>query len=261
MKNVIPLEGTRIRESVSLIRSAGGFVVDWDGCCAIDNVLVPEAASFLRAVQSRLVILSNNSTHMTDDIHDILKQAGIDMKAERILLAGVSAIRRAAAQGWKRVMILGSPAMKAYARRCGLEVVREEAQLVVVMRDTRLTYAALERAANCLAGGARLLLANPDGAHRGANARIRPETGAIFAALNAAVDLSSTPVETVGKPSPSLFTEACRLLATPPSNTVMLGDNPATDIEGARSFGMPALLVTPSPQAFFATLLETLRTA
>lgn len=105
------------------------------------------------------------------------------------------------------------------------------------------------------------MLANPDGAHRGANARIRPETGAIFAALNAAVDLSATPAETVGKPSPALFAEACRLLAAPPSKTIMLGDNPSTDIDGARSFGMLALLVTPSPQAFFSLLLETLRTA
>lgn len=261
MKNVIPLEGTRIRESVSIIRSAGGFVVDWDGCCAIDNALVPEAAEFLRAVQSRLVILSNNSTNTVEDIQLILKESGIDLKPDRVLLAGVSAIRQAAAQGWKRVMILGSPAMKAYAKRCGMEVVREEAQLVIVMRDTRLTYAALERAANCLAGGASVILANPDGAHRGANARIRPETGAIFAALNAAVDLSGTSVEVVGKPSPALFAEACRILGTPPAKTIMLGDNPATDIDGARGFGMPALLVTPSPQAFFESLLETLRTA
>lgn len=261
MKNVIPLEGTRIRESVSIIKSAHGFVADWDGCCAIDNVLVPEAAEFLRAVQSRLVILSNNSTHTVEDLHYILRQSGIDMMAERILLAGVSAIRNAAAQGWKRVMILGSPAMKAFARRCGMEVVREEAQVVIVMRDTRLTYAALERAANCLAGGAGIILANPDGAHRGANARIRPETGAIFAALNAAVDLSGTSVETIGKPSPALFTEACRLLGTSPAKTIMLGDNPATDIDGARSLGMPALLVAPSPHAFFEALLETLKTA
>ncbi|MFN4185465.1 MAG: HAD-IIA family hydrolase [Hyphomonas sp.] len=261
MKNVIPLEGTRIRESVSVIRSAGGFIVDWDGCCAIDNVLVPEAAEFLRAVQPRLVVLSNNSTNTVEDIHAILRDSGIDLKPDRVLLAGVWAIRHAAARGWKRAMILGSPAMKAYARRCGLEVVREEAQVVIVMRDTRLTYAALERAANCLAGGASVILANPDGSHRGANARIRPETGAIFAALNAAVDLSETSIETIGKPSPDLFLEACRILGTPPAKTVMLGDNPATDIDGARKLGMPALLVAPSPQAFFQLLLETLRNA
>lgn len=261
MKNVIPLEGTRSRESVSVITSAGGFVVDWDGCCAIDNVLVPEAAEFLRAVQSRLVILSNNSTHTAEDIHAILRLSGINLAPGRVLLAGVWAIRQAAARGWKRAMILGSPAMKALARRSGLEVVREEAQVVILMRDTRLTYAALERAANCLAGGASIILANPDGSHRGANARIRPETGALFAALGAAVDLSETPVEIIGKPSALLFQEACRALGTPPARTIMLGDNPETDIEGARRLGMPALLVTPSPQAFFQLLLEALRNA
>jgi len=261
MKNVIPLESARTRESVSAIRSAGGFIVDWDGCCAIDNVLVPEAAAFLRATQHKLVILSNNSSNTLEDIHEILRQSGIELKHDRVLLAGVSAIRHAAARGWKRAMILGSPVMKAYARRCGLEVVREEAQVVIVMRDTRLTYAALERAANCLAGGADMVLANPDGSHRGANARIRPETGAIFAALQAAVDLSETSIDIIGKPSPAMFTEACRILGTAPAQTIMIGDNPATDIDGAHNLGMPALLVTPSPQAFFLSLLETLRTA
>lgn len=261
MKNVIPLEGTRIRESVSRIKSAAGFIVDWDGCCAIDNELVPEAAEFLKAVEARLVVLSNNSTNTVDDIHSILRNAGIALPADRILLAGVWSIRYAVSRGWKRAMIIGSPAMKAYAKRCGLDVVREEAQVVIVMRDTRLTYAALERAANCLAGGASMILANPDGSHRGANARIRPETGAIFAALDAAVDLSATPIETIGKPSSMLFNEACRILGTSPARTIMLGDNPATDIEGAHQAGMPALLVTPSPQAFFETLLETIRSA
>lgn len=261
MKNVIPLEGARIREPASVIRSVSGIILDWDGCCAIDNILVPEAAAFLRIVGDRVVILSNNSTHMAGDIHAILKQAGIDLPADRILLAGVSAIRHAAARGFRRAMILGSPAMKAYARRCGLEVVREEAQVVIVMRDTRLTYAALERAGNCLAGGADIILANPDGSHRGANARIRPETGAIFAALQAAVDLSETEIEIIGKPSPALFREACRLLGTAPAQTIMIGDNPATDIDGAYELGMPALLVTPSPQAFFQSLLEALRSA
>lgn len=255
MKNVIPLAELRSPTPKSLVKSADGLLLDWDGCCAIDNVLVPEAAEFLRLHQTRLAIMSNNSTHTPDEMRAILEKSGIVLSPERILLAGMFAIRRVKDRGLRRAMIIGSPAMKAFAQRSGIEVVREEAQVVVLMRDTRVTYAALERAANCLAGGAKLIVANPDGSHRGANARIRLETGALLAALEAAVDLSQADTEIIGKPSEGFFQEACRIIGTAPERTVMLGDNPSTDIEGARRVGMPALLVTPTPQAFFASLI------
>lgn len=255
MKNVISLEELRSRNPKSLIKSADGFLLDWDGCCAIDNVLVPEAAAFLRAHQKRLAIVSNNSTHTPDEMRAILGKSDIELPPDRILLAGMFAIRRARDLGLKRAMIIGSPAMKALAQRSGIEVVREEAQVVILMRDTRVTYAALERAANCLAGGAKLIVANPDGSHRGANARIRLETGAFHAALEAAVDLSQAETEIIGKPSEGFFREACRIIGTSPHRTVMLGDNPDTDIEGAVRIGMPCLLVAPTPQEFFARLI------
>lgn len=255
MKNVIPLDELRSPTPKSLIKSADGLLLDWDGCCAIDNVLVPEAAEFLRLHQTRLAIMSNNSTHTPEEMRTILEKSGVVLPPERILLAGMFAIRRVKDLGLRRAMIVGSPAMKAFAQRSGVEVVREEAQVVVLMRDTRVTYAALERAANCLAGGAKLIVANPDGSHRGANARIRLETGALFATLAAAVDLSKAETEIIGKPSEGFFQEACRIIGTLPERTVMLGDNPSTDIEGARRVGMPSLLVTPTPQEFFASLL------
>ena len=255
MTNVFPLDELRNRDPRSLINSADGLLLDWDGCCAVDNVLVPEAAEFLRQHQKRLAIMSNNSTHTTEAMRAILEKSGINLPPERILLAGMFAIQRAKKLGLRRAMIIGSPAMKALAQRSGIEVVREEAQVVILMRDTRVTYAALERAANCLAGGAKLIVANPDGSHRGANARIRLETGAFFSTLAAAVDLSHAETEIIGKPSESFFQEACRIIGTSPQRTVMVGDNPSTDIEGARRVGMPSLLVTPTPQEFFAGLI------
>lgn len=45
------------------------------------------------------------------------------------------------------------------------------------------------------------------------------------------------------KPDPSLFDAVCAALALPPHRVLMVGDSPRCDIEGAREFGMPSVLV------------------
>jgi putative hydrolase of the HAD superfamily len=45
------------------------------------------------------------------------------------------------------------------------------------------------------------------------------------------------------KPDPRIFLEAATLLDTLPAETLMVGDDPVLDVEGARSAGMQAVLV------------------
>ena len=111
------------------------------------------------------------------------------------------------------------------------------------MRDTRFSYSRLERAANALKKGARLIVANPDLTHPGAEGRIKPETGALLSALGACVNLDAVEMEIVGKPKPGLYLKACRALDLSPTDVVMMGDNPATDLAGAEALGMQSLLV------------------
>jgi 4-nitrophenyl phosphatase len=162
---------------------------------------------------------------------------------------------RAAETNASRVMVLGDNRMKAFGRGKGLNIVREEADLVVLLRDTRFTYAKLERAANSLREGARLIVANPDLTHPGLKDRLVPETGALLAALMACAGSRHVEMEIIGKPSPRLFEKACQALRVPAPEAVMIGDNPDTDIAGAERAGLRSVLIGSRSGVSFETLL------
>jgi 4-nitrophenyl phosphatase len=173
----------------------------------------------------------------------------------------VETLSRAAALNPQAALVMADPRMRGLARSNGLNLANEEVDLVVLLRDTRLTYPRLERAVNALANGAKLLVANPDMTHPGCDGRIKPETGALLAALKACVDLSKLDVEIVGKPGRHLFEMGCRGIGLEPDQVLMIGDNPDTDIAGAQALGMSTMQVGPTPSAFFGALVNTLRIA
>jgi 4-nitrophenyl phosphatase len=228
-----------------LLANSAAVLLDWDGCVAFGDRPSPEAVRFLHAHRERVAIVSNNSTHLPEDFALILEWAGVRITPDRIVLAGVEALKRAVESRARRVLILGDGRMKAIARNSGLELVRDQADLVVLLRDTRFSYARLERAANSLRRGARLIVANPDATHPGCNGRLVPETGALLAALLGCVGETRIEMEIIGKPAPRLFERACKALGVRPERAVMIGDNPATDIAGADAFGLASILVGP----------------
>lgn len=253
--------GRATEHAADILSAARGFLVDWDGCCAVDNLLVPSAVSFLKANWSRTVIVSNNSSNTPEDFLRILAKAGVEMRAEQIILAGVEALHRAAEAGPAQTWVLCDPRMNFLARRLGVSLEAEAPDLIVLLRDTRFTYPRLEKAINAVAGGARLIVSNPDLSHPGRGGKIRPETGALLAAIRACVTVPEAKLEIIGKPNAALFLKGCDVLGEDPSALVMIGDNPATDIAGAEALGMLACLVAPSPELFFRPLVQAFRIA
>lgn len=223
--------------------AAKGILLDWDGCVAVDNRVLCSARRLIEQYADRIAIVSNNSTHVSADLAAILARHGLAVPEERILLAGVEAVRHVSARRTRRVMLIGSPKVRQFARAQGVSLVRENADLVVLARDARFTYAKLERAANALQRGAELVVANADRTHPGAGNRLVPETGSLLAALLACVDSARDRMQMIGKPAPLLFELACERLSVAPGEAVMIGDNPETDGEGAKRAGMHAILV------------------
>ncbi len=229
----------------ALILEAPAILLDWDGCIAVADVPSDAALRFIARHAGKVAILSNNSTLLPADISDILARGGVELSPDRIILAGAEAVARAAASAPASTLILGDSRMRAYARSLGANLERDAIEIVVLLRDRRFSYPRLERAANALARGARLIVANPDLVHPGPKGAIVPETGALLAALAACVDLSTIACEIIGKPSPALFLKACAALGARPEDALMIGDNIATDIRGAEALGMRAILVSP----------------
>lgn len=227
----------------AMLRAAKAVLLDWDGCIAIGDRLLPAAGQLISAHADRVVIVSNNSTLLPSDLEGILASQGVNFPSERIFLAGSEAARIVASGDDAGVLMLAAPRLRQFARELGVRLVRHDPQVVLLMRDVTFTYAKLEQAANALRAGARLVVANADLTHPGPVDRLVPETGALLAALLAC--LGDVPVqrELVGKPARPLFERALTFLGVAPQDAVMVGDNPATDGEGAIGAGIRPLLI------------------
>jgi HAD superfamily hydrolase (TIGR01450 family) len=228
----------------ALLASKQGILLDWDGCVAIDNKPHAAGAQFIARYLDRIAVVSNSSSLRPQDICRALAECGIHLPRGRIILAGHQALLRAA-ETKKRALVLGSPAMRAMARDLGIIQVTSRIEQVVLLRDTRFSYARLTQSVNALRDGASLLVANPDLTHPGKAGSIVPETGTLLAALLACVPTDQLHMEIIGKPGPFLFEKACVALGVSVDQAVMIGDNPSTDIKGADRLGMESILVKP----------------
>jgi HAD superfamily hydrolase (TIGR01450 family) len=243
------------RRARRLISDSAALLIDWDGCLAFGERLAPGAAKFLQEHADHIAIVSNNTTHVPDDFVALLAHEGVTLARERVILAGPVALHRAARET-RRALVLANGRLRHVAQCAGLETDAAEPEAVVLLRDTEFTYQKLQRAANAIRAGARLYVGNPDLTHPDANGTCVPETGALLAALAATVNLSDVAVETIGKPGPTLFRQACAALGVEPGQALMIGDNPATDIAGARALGMPALQAGNGSRLSLAMLVE-----
>lgn len=230
-------------EARRAIAEAKALLFDWDGCAAIADRPEPAALALMAARPDAFAIVSNNTSHGRGFFTDRLRTGGILLEPERVILAGVETLRRARHLAPRRTLLLASPRMEEAARRMGLELGPDDPDLVVLLRDTRFSYAKLTQAANALRRGVRLLVGNPDRTHPSTEGRVMPETGALLSALLTCVDPAAVDLEVVGKPHPTLFRRACEVLGVAPHEAVMIGDNPDTDVAGAAPLGLGCILV------------------
>lgn len=218
------------------------LLVDLDGTLVRQQEPIAGAAELLAHFDGRYAIVSNNSTHTASGLAQRLRQLGLRVPPERIVLAGELAVRQLAREHpGTRVLLAASPAMQRLARSLGCQQVQAGADFVLLALDMHFSHTRLTLVVNEVLRGARLIVSNADVTHPGPQDRVVPETGALLAAVVAASGVQ--PWRVIGKPAPLLFEEGLRCLGARPEDTVVVGDNPLTDAEGAARLGMACVLV------------------
>jgi 4-nitrophenyl phosphatase len=218
------------------------LLVDLDGTLVRQQEAIAGAAELLAHFDGRYAIVSNNSTHTAPGLSRRLRRLGLRVPAERIVLAGELAVRQLVREHpGARVLLAASPALQRFARSLGCQQVQVGADFVLLALDMQFSHARLALVVNELLRGARLVVSNADATHPGPHGRVVPETGALLAAVVAASGVQ--PWRVVGKPAPLLFEEGLRCLGARAEDTVVVGDNPLTDAEGAARLGMACVLV------------------
>jgi HAD superfamily hydrolase (TIGR01450 family) len=224
----------RAMDSLQDIR---GCLVDLDGTLVRGQQALPGASAFLDALAGRFAIISNDAEHTPLELSRGLKRLGLTVGQGRIVLAGTTALDEIARRLPRaRIYMMASRSLMIHARDQGLVPVRANPDIVFLGRDRHFSYERLMVAANAVRDGAELVAANPDLVHPGRDGAVVPETGALLAALLACTGPMRHRI--VGKPEPALFEAGLALLQLPRRAVMMVGDNPATDGEGARRFGL-----------------------
>jgi HAD superfamily hydrolase (TIGR01450 family) len=235
-----------------------GLLCDLDGCLLVGGKPLPGARELVAYAGNRLIIVSNNSTDTPATLAAKLARLNVPVAPERIVLAGATAVEYLAGTApGARVAIYGALAILRYARSLGLTVDDDRPDFVLLARDRKFSYARLHRLVRQIERGANLIVSNGDISHPGAAGTRVLETGVLLAAIEAC--LPDLQYRTIGKPLPMLYQAALRRISAEPNECIAIGDNPATDREGAWSMAVPCLLVGSHGDAHFQDLSELMR--
>ncbi|NKC15728.1 MAG: HAD hydrolase-like protein [Gammaproteobacteria bacterium] len=243
-----------------LIERYEALLFDAYGVLVHDTGALPGAAALTRhlhTIGKPFFVLSNDSSRLPHTAGKRYRGFGLQVNDEQLITSG-SLLRlyfeRHDLYG-ARCVVLGTADSKRYVEIAGGEVVgpAEAFDMIVVSDDDgypfretmNTTFSNLARAID-EERTIHLLLPNPDLIYPRAGGNFGFAAGSIAHMMEVALsarypnrtDLRFVPL---GKPEAGLFEEARRRTGT--MNMVMFGDQPMTDIAGARAFGLDAVLV------------------
>jgi glycerol-1-phosphatase len=227
------------------------FFLDLDGVVYVgDEALrgAPEAIAQLRAEGKRFLFLTNDPRYARRDYAAKLSRLRIPATEDDVLTSGSATAlylsRHEQVEG-KTAYVIGTEALKDEMRTVGLRVLDgdngRDADVVVVGGHGGFDYSELTTASLAVHRGAGFYACNRDASFPMPDGPW-PAVGAILASVETA---SGRTAVAVGKPEPAMF-EAARAIVGDVERIAMVGDNPASDIEGGRRAGLTTILVDPT---------------
>lgn len=226
------------------------ILADLDGCLISGETVLTAVPELFEQYGNLLWIVSNNSTDTAASLSVRLAGMGLDIAPQRIFLAGEQTLRRIARdRPGARIALYAAAPLQDLAHALGLTLDRQTPEIAVLARDPGFAFCDLRELTAHLHHGLPLWLTNADVSHPGSDGTPEPETGALFAALAAAVP--GIAFRQLGKPEPYLLDLALNAAGVRSDQAIFLGDTQATDGEAAAASGMPFLLIA-RPQAVTA---------
>jgi 4-nitrophenyl phosphatase len=245
-----------------------GVISDLDGVLYRGNQPIADSVQAFQAWHARGVpyaFVTNNATKSAAQFAAKLAAMGVPVTAAQVFCA-ISATASLMRRRWPvgtRVFAIGETPLFDELEASGFALSGEDAEVVVLGFDYALTYDKLRVAVRAALNGAAVVVTNPD-TLTPADSGFEPCVGVIAAAVVAAVP-SVVPI-VVGKPQPLMVEEALAHVGTAPAETIMIGDQAATDIVAGQSAGLRSILVTTglpyvavgdvTPDRVIASLLE-----
>jgi HAD superfamily hydrolase (TIGR01450 family) len=223
------------------------FLLDLDGVLYLSEEPIPESIAAVQQLLDRgkaVRILTNNPRLPRQALVERFQTDNLSIRPRDIVTSGWAAVRFLVQSGIGRVDVVGSAGAVEACADEGITLTEDAPDAVIVGADRTTTYSDLQRAMDHILGGAKFVGTNPDTSFptsvgRGLGA------GAVIQALEAATGVQAT---IAGKPEPLMF-EIVHATFDSDARLVMIGDNPNTDIQGARRTGIASILLDRSSSA------------
>lgn len=228
----------------------GGLLIDLDGTVYQGSAPIPGAVEAIRRLERAEVpflFTTNTSRKSRAAVVEGLSALGIPVDPGRVLTAPVAAARWLEKEGIRRILPL-LPA-STHEDLDAFDLVHPEDDPVTALERTEavvvgdlgrdFTFEVLNRAFLALRAGARLVAV-----HR--NRWWLPDAGPVLDAGPFVVALEyAAGVEAclVGKPAPAFFDLAADMLGVRRDGLAVVGDDPESDVAGAREAGLIAIQV------------------
>lgn len=195
----------------------------------------------IRSEGKKLMIVTNNSTDTVEMVLKRLRSQGIEVGDDEILTsARLTAEYIAKKYGNVTYFLVGERGFGEELNRAGLKrTYGSRADVVAIGLDRRLTYGKLDRAVQLARGGAHIVANHSARLYmykRGPAIAVGP----ILKAIEYGAEKRGF---AVGKPNPLMFEVAMERTGCTRNETVMIGDQEDTDVEGANAAGIDSVLV------------------
>jgi HAD superfamily hydrolase (TIGR01458 family) len=221
------------------------ILLDIDGVLHVSGKAIPGAADAvgaLRGAGHRLRFVTNNTTRARARLAAELRALGIEVEDDEVATTALAAGKLL--EGLRVLPVTMEAIHDDLARHVTLVDADADAVLIGGADESAETervfaWTNLNRAFGELRDGARLVCLHKNGWWQ-TSAGPLLDSGALVAGLEYAAGIEA---EVVGKPTAAYFEAALAELGTPPAEAVMVGDDIASDVGGAKALGMRGVLV------------------
>jgi HAD superfamily hydrolase (TIGR01450 family) len=230
-----------------LFKKIKAIAFDLDGTIYFGNRVADGAIDIVNYFKDKgikIVYFTNNSVSTRQQVYLKLAEMGFDLKISDVYTSGYACALFVKELGLKYVYCLGSNGLKEELQNQMIYAVEDCNQVdgMVIGLDKQFNYQKLGRGLNMWRPGVRVIACNRDKNYPIENGQLMPGCGAIVAALECAT--GKTVDDIVGKPHVFMIKLVTRDLCLDHNSILVVGDTDESDIEMARRFGCPSVLVT-----------------
>lgn len=219
------------------------WLTDMDGVLVHEDVAIPGAADFVRALQAegrRFLVLTNNSIFTPRDLRARLLASGIDVPETALWTSALATADFLAEQRpGGTAYVVGEAGLTTALHDVGYVMTERDPEYVVLGETRTYSFEAITRAIRLIDAGAKFIATNPDPSGPSQQGKL-PATGAVAALITRATGRQPY---YVGKPNPMMMRRALNRLEAHSESTVMVGDRMDTDVVSGLEAGLRTVLV------------------